>query len=296
MKIFDCFMFFDEEMLLDVRLNELNKFVDKFIITESTYTHSGKPKKLLFDIKKYSKFKNKIKYIIVDQQPEGIVDILNNEKGDKTNSKYIQNAIKRENFQRNCLIKGLSEAEKNDFVLISDLDEIPNLKKIDLNKIKNKLVFFKQKNFYYKFNLYIDNLEWYGSKGCKFKNLESPQWLRNIKGKKYSFLRLDTLFSKNKYQNIKLIEDGGWHFSYLKNAKGIEEKLKSYLHHREYDMEPLGIDRINQMIKSNMPVYNLKTDKLKSKFTFSDQLKTAKNEELPDYVQKNIEKYNQWFA
>ena len=296
MKIFDCFMFFDEEMLLDVRLNELNKFVDKFIVTESTYTHSGKPKKLLFDIKKYSKFKNKIKYIIVDQQPEGIVDILDNERGDKTNSKYIQNAIKRENFQRNCLIKGLSEAEKNDFILISDLDEIPNLKKIDLNKIKNKLVFFKQKNFYYKFNLYIDNLEWYGSKGCKFKNLESPQWLRNIKGKKYSFLRLDTLFSKNKYQNIKLIEDGGWHFSYLKDAKGIEEKLKSYLHHREYDMEPLGIDRINQMIKSNMPVYNLKTDKLKSKFTFSDQLKTAKNEELPDYVQKNIEKYNQWFA
>ena len=296
MKIFDCFMFFDEEMLLDVRLNELNKFVDKFIVTESTYTHSGKPKKLLFDIKKYSKFKNKIKYIIVDQQPEGIVDILDNERGDKTNSKYIQNAIKRENFQRNCLIKGLSKAEKNDFILISDLDEIPNLKKIDLNKIKNKLVFFKQKNFYYKFNLYIDNLEWYGSKGCKFKNLESPQWLRNIKGKKYSFLRLDTLFSKNKYQNIKLIEDGGWHFSYLKDAKGIEEKLKSYLHHREYDMEPLGIDRINQMIKSNMPVYNLKTDKLKSKFTFSDQLKTAKNEELPDYVQKNIEKYNQWFA
>ncbi|MDC0473212.1 hypothetical protein OAN27_04525, partial [Pelagibacteraceae bacterium] len=227
---------------------------------------------------------------------EGIVDILDNERGDKTNSKYIQNAIKRENFQRNCLIKGLSEAEKNDFILISDLDEIPNLKKIDLSKIKNKLVFFKQKNFYYKFNLYIDNLEWYGSKGCKFKNLESPQWLRNIKGKKYSFLRLDTLFSKNKYQNIKLIEDGGWHFSYLKDAKGIEEKLKSYLHHREYDMEPLGIDRINQMIKSNMPVYNLKTDKLKSKFTFSDQLKTAKNEELPDYVQKNIEKYNQWFA
>jgi len=296
MKIFDCFMFFNEEMLLDVRLNELNKFVDKFVITESTYTHSGKPKKLLFDINKYSKFKDKIKYIIVDQQPEGIADILDNERGDKTNSKYIQNAIIRENFQRNCLISGLTEAEKNDFILISDLDEIPNLKKINFNEIKNKLVFFKQKNFYYKFNLYIDNFEWYGSKGCKFKNLESPQWLRNIKGKKYSFLRFDTLFSKNKYRNIKLIEDGGWHFSYLKDAKGIEEKLKSYLHHREYDMEPLGIERINQMIKSNMPVYNLKTDKLKSKFTFSDQLKTAKIEDLPDYVQKNTEKYNQWFA
>ena len=289
-------MFYDEEVVLDVRLHELNKYVEKFVIAESTYSHNGKKRNLLFDIKKFLKFKDKIKYIVVDKQPDDIDDLADTDTEDKRNSKLIMNAVKRENYQRNCIKEGLLNINDNDLIMVSDVDEIPNLENVDFGSIKNKLIFFEQKNFYYKFNLYIDNLEWYGSKGCKFKNLESPQWLRNIKGKKYSFLRLDTLFSKNKYQNIKLIEDGGWHFSYLKNAKGIEEKLKSYLHHREYDMEPLGIDRINQMIKSNMPVYNLKTDKLKSKFTFSDQLKTAKNEELPDYVQKNIEKYNQWFA
>jgi len=57
MKIYDCFMFFDEEMLLDLRLNIMDKYVDKFVIAEATYTHSGSAKKLIFDIKKFSKFK-----------------------------------------------------------------------------------------------------------------------------------------------------------------------------------------------------------------------------------------------
>ena len=69
MKIYDCFMFFDEEMLLDLRLNIMDKYVDKFVITEATYTHSGSAKKLIFDIKKFSKFKDKIIYIFVDKQP-----------------------------------------------------------------------------------------------------------------------------------------------------------------------------------------------------------------------------------
>jgi beta-1,4-mannosyl-glycoprotein beta-1,4-N-acetylglucosaminyltransferase len=72
MKIIDCFMFFDEEMLLDLRLNILDKFVDKFVIVESSYTHSGKEKKLIFDINKYSKFKKKINYIVLKDHPKGI--------------------------------------------------------------------------------------------------------------------------------------------------------------------------------------------------------------------------------
>ena len=68
MKIYDCFMFFDEEMLLDLRLNIMNKYIDKFVITEATYMHSGKPKKLIFDINKYSKFKDKIIYKVIDNR------------------------------------------------------------------------------------------------------------------------------------------------------------------------------------------------------------------------------------
>ena len=73
MKIYDCFMFFDETMMLEIRLNILNKFIDKFIITESKFSHNGKEKKLNFDIKKFSEFKSKIEYIIIDKQPKNIL-------------------------------------------------------------------------------------------------------------------------------------------------------------------------------------------------------------------------------
>ena len=92
---------------------------------------------------------------------------------------------------------------------------------------------------YYKFNLYLDEFSWIGTKGCLKKNLKTPQWLRNIKNKKYSFLRIDTFFSDKKYIN-KNFNHGGWHFSYLKNAEDIELKLKSYLHHTDYELNPLG--------------------------------------------------------
>ena len=80
-------------------------------------------------------------------------------------------------------------------------------------------------------------------------NLISPQWLRNIKDRNYPFWRIDTLISKQKYTNIHFIENGGWHFSYLKTPQDIEKKLKAYLHHREYDINPLGVEKIEQMIK-----------------------------------------------
>ncbi|MBA1337926.1 MAG: 4-N-acetylglucosaminyltransferase [Pelagibacterales bacterium] len=289
-------MFFDEELLLEIRLNELDKFVHKFVITESTYTHSGKPKKLIFDIKKYSKFKDKIIHIIVDKEPNKILDIFDSDNPNQKNSKYIMNAIHRENYQRNYLAKGLKKAEPDDIVLISDLDEIPNLKYLDLNKIKNNLILFKQVNFYYKFNLYLENFNWYGAKGCKFKNFKSPQWLRNIKSKKYPFWRFDTIFSKTKSKNVYFVDKGGWHFSYFKDAKGIEEKLKSYLHHREYDLEPLGLDGIKSMVENNIPVYNLKTDMRKSKFTGSKPLKLSNEIELPSYIKNNIDKFKEWFV
>ena len=75
MKIYDCFQFFDEEMLLDLRLNIMNKYVDKFVITEATYMHNGKPKNLIFNIEKFSKFKDKIIYIVVDKPPSDLLKV-----------------------------------------------------------------------------------------------------------------------------------------------------------------------------------------------------------------------------
>jgi len=193
MNIYDCFMYFDEDLLLDLRLNILNKYVKKFIITESTYLHSGKKKKLNFDIKNFQKFKDKIIYIVVDKLPSGIEEVHASDKIEIKNKKILDNSLKRENFQRNYLINGLKECEEEDLVLLSDVDEIPNLEKFNPKK---KISLFEQNVFYYKFNLKQPDFKWLGTRGTKKKYLHSPQWLRNIKGKIYPPWRIDLLFSK----------------------------------------------------------------------------------------------------
>ena len=294
MKIFDCFMYFDEDILLDLRLNYLNSYVDKFVIVESKYAHNGKKRSLNFDINNFEKFKHKIVYLVLDKGPPGIANFDDKDHIDITNSKYFLNASKRENFQRNYIAEGLKDAEPNDIILISDLDEIPNLEQNNLKNIKNKLIFFKQKLFYYKFNLKLESFEWFGTKACRKNNLLSPQWLRNIKDKNYPFWRLDALFSKTKYQDIHFIENGGWHFSYLKTAKNIEKKLTSYLHHREYDLKPIGQEGIEKMIINKKPVYNLRVDSKKNKFDGGEELKITSTDELPNYIKNNLKKYKNW--
>ena len=137
-------MYYDEDLLLDLRLNVLNKKVDKFIIVESKYTHSGEKRKLLFDIDKYVKFKNKINYIILENEPINLEVIKETDTIEAKNSKYILNALKRENFQRNAIVRGLSDANAEDLILISDVDEIPNLDNFKFNTIKNEIILFKQ--------------------------------------------------------------------------------------------------------------------------------------------------------
>ena len=294
MKIFDCFMYFDESLLLDLRLNYLDKFVDKFIIIECNYNHKGETKKPHFNKEKYKKFEKKIKYILLEEQPEDIKGISVNDDERQIKSKYILNAVKRENFQRNYIKKFLSEASKNDWILISDLDEIPNLSNVNFKNIKNKFIFFKQDMMYYKFNLKLENCSWVGTKACQMKNLESPQWLRNIKDRSYSWWRLDTLFSKNKYRNIKFIDDGGWHFSYLKTPEEIEKKLKSYLHHREYDLNPIGVDKIKKLVEQKKTIYNLKTDQRLNQFKSGNKLNKIDINLLPKYILENKDKLKKW--
>ena len=200
-------MFFDEEMLLDLRLNILDKFVDQFVNVESSYTHSGKEKKLIFDINKYPKFKEKIDYIIVRDLPHGIEQIGKDDSNLEITNKEIMNALRRENFQRNTIKQGLINANDNDWIIISDLDEIPDLSNINFNSINKKIIFFKQKVFYYKLNLELKTLRWIGSKACKKKYLKSPQWLRNVKDKIYPKWRIDILFAEKKYNDIFLLFD-----------------------------------------------------------------------------------------
>tara|TARA_B100000900_G_C20587616_1_gene720275 strand:- start:1779 stop:2648 length:870 start_codon:yes stop_codon:yes gene_type:complete len=287
-------MYFDEDVVLDLRMNVLDEHIDYFVIVESTFTHKGDARKLKFNIEKFPNFKDKIIYLVYDNEPKNIKKISNDENETNKSIKYILNAAYRENGQRNFISEGLKRAQPDDLILISDVDEIPNLMNFDFRNFKEKILIFKQDMFYYKFNLRLPNLIWSGTKGCKKKDLLNPQWLRNIKDRKYSFYRLDTFFSKTKYINIKLIDNGGWHFSNLKTAKEIEYKLKSYLHHREFDANPISSDKINEIMKNKIAIYDLTLDKRERKFGEGKKLEKCKIDILPKYLNENQTTYKEW--
>jgi len=287
-------MYFDEDLLLDLRLNTLNEYVSKFIITEATYTHNGTKKKLRFDINNFKKFKDKIKYIVVDNQPPNILQIDSNDDLAKKGEKLILNGYARDNHQRNRLADGIVEAEDNDIILVSDLDEIPNLKNVNLSNIKNKIIQFKQKMFYYKLNLYFPKLDWFGSKACKKKNLISPQWLRNIKSKKYSKFRLDLIFNKKKYNDIFYILDGGWHFTCIRTAEELEYKLLNFAHHYDYEKSGLKINDLKKLISEKRVMYDHDVDQTSYRWSGKGKLVKVSDVELPKHIILNKNKYKEW--
>ena len=127
MKIIDCFMYYDEDLVLDIRLNTLDKYVSFFVICEANFNHNGTKRDFKFDIKNHLKFKKKIIYIPLTEQPSNLRKIEKNDNELLKNSKILDNALLRENFQRNYLYKEINRFNGDDLIIISDLDEIPNL-------------------------------------------------------------------------------------------------------------------------------------------------------------------------
>ena len=292
MKIVDSFMFFDENMLLDLRLNILDKYVAKFIICEATFNHNGESKKLNFDMKNFSKFKSKIEYVILDKQPDNLRIINKNDDEKIKESKILDNALIRENFQRNFTHSKLKDCLDNDLILINDLDEIPNLVNF---KYQNKITIFKQKMLYFKFNLIYPEISWSGSKICKMRDFVNPQWLRNIKTRKYPIWRFDILFSQKKYNKIQIIENGGWHFTNIKTPEQIFEKLKNFGHHDEFELAKINVNQIREKIENKEVFYNHLADKnSKDRWNDNYKLKKVNLDCLPKYLIKNSEKFKEW--
>lgn len=243
MKVYDCTSFYSEHMMYDVRLNVLNDKVEKFIVTESTYSHSGQKKKLNFDINNYPKFKDKIIYIVIDNEPKGIVPDQDDPLSQRLNS------LKRVSLSYDACFNATRDCSSDDFIMLSDNDEIPNLDSKQFKKSKKKIILFKQLFFYYKFNLLYDRMPWIGTKGCKKKNLLSISWLRDIKWKKYPFWRFDTFFSKTKHIDLDIINDGGWHFTNLKTPEDMYEKFMNFGHHNEFRTSGLTVEKIRDKVK-----------------------------------------------
>ncbi len=268
MKIYDCIIFNGENRILEIRLNELNKFVDYFVILEFGETFTGLEKKQAINHDLLKKFNNKIRYYFINSKLSEI------------------DPWKREGFQRNHLTKGILDSEPDDIIMVSDVDEIPNLKLLNFRNVDDWVYAFSLSHSMYKLNL-VRQVKWIGTKLCKKKNFKSPQWLRSLKvHKKYSILRLDKLLSKTYYSKFKIIENSGWHFGWLMKPETIVKKVNSYSH-----------------TEHNIPLHN-NADYIKkcidNKINFLDKndvLVVNKNiEKLPDYVKNNKEKFDEWIV
>lgn len=196
MKIFDCFKFFNEVELLDLRLMVLNDLVDYFVIVESNKTHTGKSKEFIFEENKdmFSDYMHKIIYVKVEDLPDYSRDDI-----------WIA-----ENYQRNCISRGLTKASVGDKIIVSDADEIPNPYTIEKFTGTNDPVTMIQHLFYY----YVDCLQgtpWTGSIMATQGNYLSPQWLRNI-------ARSETCYS---------VPNGGWHYSFMGGPERIRNKVEN---------------------------------------------------------------------
>ena len=296
MKIFDCTTFYAEHLMMDIRFNVLNEHVEKFIVCESTRSHSGEKKKLNFDIKNYPKFKDKIQYIVIDKEPDGIIGAKN---GNAKPHEKRSDSLKRINLSYDYMLQAVSSASGDDLIILSDNDEIPNLESKQFKKSKKEILIFKQLFFHYKFDLLYDLMPWFGSKAAKKKKLISMSWLRNLKNKKYPFWRIDTLFSETKYSNLEIINDGGWHFTNLMTAEDLYIKLTNYGHHDEFELSEMNLkDLQNKMNKKEVFLNHLlDKKKFKERWNFDYKLKKIDNKKLPKFLQLNETrlKLSQWF-
>jgi len=290
MKIIDTTTFFEERMMMNLRFNILNSFVNQFIVCEARFSHSGKKKEINFKKSDYPEFEEKITHLIIDKEPETII-----KKEFLEPHELRLNSILRIKAQRDHIAKSLQDNSPEDYIIHSDNDEIPNLENINFKENKSKMILFKQKLFYYKFNLCLPDVDWFGSKSCKLKNLKTIDKLRAIKNKKYNFFRIDTLFSDLKHQSVTIIKNGGWHFSNLKNLEELERKYKNDENHSEYESLGYTADKIKENLNNKTIDYNHTAKKNSSERFNSTKLLNAEIQTLPKYLQDNKKKYNNWF-
>lgn len=255
--IVDCFTFFNELEILDIRLHELDSIVDKFVLVEARKTHSGKDKPLYYEKNKslFSDYQNKIIHIIVDDFPVG------------------DTYWTAENYQRNAIMNGLVDCKDNDIIMISDIDEIPRASRINSINLSQYFYVFNQRMHYYYLNTYFKDFIWRGTYLTEYKNLRnrSPQYFRD------------------KIKKGALIESGGWHFSYMGGVEKIQEKLKSFAHVEFSDGKYVDKNYLDSCVKE-LRTFHTRTPRGQ----MIHEPNYDQNSFLPDYVVENINKFGKF--
>ena len=277
--VYDCFSFFNELDLLEIRLNTLDSVVDKFVLVEATKTHNGKDKPLVYNenAKRFARFHDKIIHIVVDSFPE------------------FESSWTFENYQRNQIVRGLHGAKEDDVVLLSDIDEIPNPKLVKKYSSRPGRYVFRQITYCYYFNCrrILVNLWHYGL---------SPYWEGTQMMTVGDFLHLydsipcpDGIFylrpavnegttaSKIRFLRevpFHYVNDGGWHFTSLGGVTALRNKLKAYAHQERSVLLSKSPEEMENLLYKGI-------DPMTGERVFFCDIKKG----LPPYVYANIERF-----
>jgi beta-1,4-mannosyl-glycoprotein beta-1,4-N-acetylglucosaminyltransferase len=260
-KIVDCFIFYNEITLLKYRLKVLWNVVDHFVIVESRQTFIGASKPLFFEENKdlFAEFMSKITHIVIDMPlKENEINIQNGET-------WIN-----EKYQRNCIHEGIIRLnlDKDDLIIIADVDEIPDpktLAEIKNNKLPVVINSLEQDFYYYNLECPMDH-KWYYSK------------IMN-----YSVYSLNPKPDYHRQIRYQVIKNGGWHLSYFGDASFISNKIKNFSHQEYNTIEFTSIDNIQERISSKKDLYNRPRDNI-------IDLPFTENDYLPPYYYSILKK------
>ncbi|AOI71085.1 beta-1,4-mannosyl-glycoprotein beta-1,4-N-acetylglucosaminyltransferase [Burkholderia ubonensis] len=273
-KIYDCFCYFNEDMLLELRLETLWDHVDYFVISEAVYTQTGNPKPLNFDIEKFAKYRDKIRYLVVDHFAPG-----------------ARSAWKNENYQRNYLIHGLHDAQPDDWILVSDLDEIPYPSTIRAYDPRYRRGDFQQHAYAYFLNNQLVQDDgrpaiWAGSKITTMRQVE--RFFGNINAVR-SYKSSGPLRSLRRAWfrrfEVQRLTPGGWHFTWVLSPEKILLKMESIADQAFVRDEHKDLAYIDAQIHSGRDLLNPN-----SRYV----AQTPDSESFPPHLAAHRERYAQW--
>jgi len=264
--VYDCFSFFNELDLLEIRLNILNSVVDKFILVEATKTHSNNDKPLYFNENKdrFKNFSNKIIHIIIDEYPE------------------YTTSWAFENNQRNEILRGLVNCKPDDVIMISDVDEIPNPLAVK-NYTGTGIAMFDQRAYLYFLNYKpVFPIKWNGTRILRYKSiLNNDAELYEYKYSTFLIEKLNQSTTPTKIRmisNLPIIKKGGWHFTYLGGYDSIKYKLRSFAH-QEFNTEKFTLEQfIKRNLDKGIDLFNPKDNRY---------IPVHIAEDFPEYLIKN---------
>ncbi len=231
--IVDCFTFYNELGILKKRLRYLSAKVDKFVLVESTVTHKGNPKKLYYKDNRdeFTEWNDKIEYVLVSDNPT------------------VEDPWSRENHQRNCIQRGLDRLglRSDDIVMISDVDEIPDLRFVGNIPIGHETVTAHMYAFEYSFDFMQTREPWFGTVMTRYGKMQNPQHYRD------------------KRWHFPFCQNAGWHLSSFGDADFVYNKITNFAHCNDENNKEFSIDKCKEYVKNGLnsdgTIQNTKTPK-----------------------------------